>query len=382
MVVFITYSRIPAGDALAIRSVNIARIFREHGCDVLLLGMGDSVYDQPQVHEGLSYVSLRFPGRAHFIKLKNYFGFKKRIKHRLDSITNIEAVVLNSLPLNALLYVKKLCRKRKIQLLIDCCEWYSPEQFRMGKLNIQYLLNWYYVTKYIDTSTCPIAISKYLLTYFNSKKCNAVRIPAIMDVTNISFNKRNAAPSKIVLMYAGSVGRKDYLDVMLNGLLLLNREDLAKIEFRVFGATVANIKDHLKVELTDELCASLRCYGRVSREQVLKNLEEADFTVLIRSATQRYAKAGFPTKVVESLAAGTPVICNLTSDLADYITDGINGIAVNGETPEEFSIAVKKATKLSVREKQTMSQNARSTAENHFDYRLYKDQIAELLEIK
>lgn len=32
--------------------------------------------------------------------------------------------------------------------------------------------------------------------------------------------------------------------------------------------------------------------------------------------------AGFPTKFVESITAGTPVLTNQTSDLADYLVEG------------------------------------------------------------
>jgi len=40
---------------------------------------------------------------------------------------------------------------------------------------------------------------------------------------------------KLLLMYAGSIGRKDYLGIMLAGLSLLSKDDLAKVEFRIFG---------------------------------------------------------------------------------------------------------------------------------------------------
>ncbi len=38
--------------------------------------------------------------------------------------------------------------------------------------------------------------------------------------------------------------------------------------------------------------------------------------------------AGFPTKFVESLGAGCPVITNYTSDLDLYLKNGFNGFVV------------------------------------------------------
>jgi glycosyltransferase involved in cell wall biosynthesis len=119
--------------------------------------------------------------------------------------------------------------------------------------------------------------------------------------------------------------------------------------------------------------------GRISHDEVLKNLEEADFTVLMRSETQRYARAGFPTKVVESLASATPVICNITSDLGNYLVDGENSMIVSGCTAESFAITLKRILALSQVEKAAMKISARKTAEKNFNYLLYKEEFEKLL---
>ena len=144
--------------------------------------------------------------------------------------------------------------------------------------------------KYVDNHTCPIAISKYLASYFNQKGYRAINIPAILDIENTRHIKSGKS-DKLILMYAGSIGKKDYLDVIMAGLCLLSREELAKIEFRIFGANLNEIKDAIQIEGLDKVYRSVKCYGRVDRQVVLKNLEDADFTVLMRSSIQRYAKA-------------------------------------------------------------------------------------------
>ena len=381
MIYYISYSRIPDGDASSIRSVNIAGIFMNCGMEVRFIGMGKSECFQLRKYEDLSCVSLRIKGSSILTKLKNFFCFKKRLKTLLNQANDIDAIVLNlnTLPINALWYIRKVSKSKGIKLFVDSCEWYSPEQFKMGRMSLQYLMNSYCVQKFIDDSTFIIAISKYLTSYFRQKNYNVVNIPAILDVENTSCNK-SGKTEKLILMYAGSVGKKDYVNVMLTGLSLLSEDELAKVEFRIFGTTLNEIKDIFKVKIIGKVYSSVKCYGRVGRNVVLRNLEDADFTVLMRSSTQRYAKAGFPTKVVESLACATPVICNLTSDLGDYIVDGYNSVVVNDESAEEFSQAIKKAIGFSGSEKEIMSKNARITAEGNFDYRLYKNKIIELME--
>ena len=126
----------------------------------------------------------------------------------------------------------------------------------------------------------------------------------------------------------------------------------------------------------------VNCIGKVQRQEVLKNLEEADFTVLIRLSELRYAKAGFPTKVPESLATGTPVICNLSSDLGMYLKDGENAIILKSRDVNDVAIGLRRAIHLSEAEKRKMQIAARKTAERCFDYKLYAEELVGLIQAK
>jgi glycosyltransferase involved in cell wall biosynthesis len=380
MIYFISYSKLPDGDALAVRNINMAKIFLSCGYKIRLIGMGMTEYLKLQEYEGLSYMSLRLGGSGILTKLKNYFGFKTRLKNLFKETDDIEAFVVNSLPINSLIFIKKVSKQKKIKLFIDCCEWYSPEQFKLGKLDINYIKNMYFVQKYIDTSNYPIAISTYLNKYFINKGCATVQIPAIIDTKNMSYKKRTNL-EKLTLIYAGTPGNKDFLKEIIEGVALLEKSAIEKIEFRIIGINSEQLIEKCAVpkKTIDKLGKCINVLGRIPREEVFKNLEEADFTVLMRSPTQRYAKAGFPTKVVESLASGTPIICNITSDLSDYIQNGENGIIVEKFSAEAFSEAVKRALNLTFAQRKSMYKNARVCAEQFFDYRNFVKKIKEIL---
>ena len=76
---------------------------------------------------------------------------------------------------------------------------------------------------------------------------------------------------------------------------------------------------------------------------------------------------------------GTPVFCNLSSDLGLYLKDGENAVLIHGHDPEDVKNAAQKALLLSPEERQSMRQQARETALKHFDYRNYIEQIGDLL---
>ena len=163
---------------------------------------------------------------------------------------------------------------------------------------------------------------------------------------------------------------------------MLKREQLCKLELRLIGVTKDQLikQCEVPVESINAMGDSLHCLGKVPREKVLDNLKEADFTILLRPEDARYAKAGFPTKVTESLASATPVICNLTSDLGMYIKDMENGIIVEGCSGNDVKEAVEKAIKLDFSVWEKICCNARNTAEEFFDYRSFVDKLNSILD--
>jgi glycosyltransferase involved in cell wall biosynthesis len=101
--------------------------------------------------------------------------------------------------------------------------------------------------------------------------------------------------------------------------------------------------------------------------------------LLIRDENLRYAKAGFPTKIVESLACGTPPLCNYSSDLELYLEDKKNSIIANGHTSRDVYEAVKKALLITnENDRSLMRENSRKLALSSFDYSVYKDILSSI----
>lgn len=382
-IVFITTNKFPNGDAGAIREYMFGKMLNLSGHNVFFIGMGVSDNFETMNYNGYKYTTLRLNYSNIIGKLRNYFGYSRRLKKYLkcySASSKIDVLWIVGLPLNALLMLKSYAKKQNIKLVHDSVEWYSPEQFKLGKLNPNYLLKELNNRYLINKDFKVVAISKYLESHFNGRGIKTIRIPIVFDKDEILYTK-NITQDKLTILYAGTPGKKDYLSVMLCGLALLNYEQLEQIEFRIIGVSkeeLCNMFENNKNVLA-KVKNNLNVIGKVPREEVIKNLSQSDFTVLLRSAEQRYAKAGFPTKVVESLATGTPVILNITSDLADYIIDGVNGLIVDECTPESFRVAINRALNQNYIERKLMQDNARRTFEECFDYKLYVDILEEII---
>jgi glycosyltransferase involved in cell wall biosynthesis len=384
-ILIISYNSFPDGDAGSLRQYSFGKLLSHIGHTIFFVGMGDTACHEISDYRGFKYTSLRVnQNKPSFRRrLENYFGYKLRLENFIKQYSfnnRIECILVVDIPLNALLFIKSLARKNHIMLIHDSVEWYSSEQFKLRRFAPSYILKDLNNRFFIDGNFKVIAISKYLEKHFLERGIETVRIPVIMDIKSLGCDKRTRE-GKLTILYAGSPGKKDYLKEVIEGISLLDINLIKRIDFRLIGINKNQLVDFwgISQKVLDKLGDSLNTVGRVPRKDVLRNLEEADFTVLMRSENQRYAKAGFPTKVVESLASATPVICNITSDLGDYIRDGENGIIVEGCSAEAFSIAIKRALNIPYEQRKYMYDNARCSAEVFFDYRLYEETIRKLL---
>lgn len=371
----VTFDKCPNQDAGAVRIHMFAKILIEIGYKVTVISMGKSTRFNVKHIENISYISYRSVNNSKFQKIIDYFMFPLRLKKFIKK-KHYDLCLHTQIDKISLKILKKYCEKNNGKLLYDAVEWFSSEQFKNGEKSIGYKRNDSYNTKWIDKQYYVIAISDYLRKHFLDRGIKVLKIPVILDVKNI-ISKKSISDDKLVIMYAGSPGKKDYLFEILSGISLLKKEEQSKLKFVIIGVTREQLVNICGVENStiDKLSEVIEIRGRIPRKDVLCELEKANFTILIRSEKQRYAKAGFPTKFVESLATGTPVISNLTSDLNDYLVDKRNGIIVDSCDARSICVAIKRTLTLSYNEKVYMCQEARKTAIKCFDYRLFVTSI-------
>jgi glycosyltransferase involved in cell wall biosynthesis len=79
--------------------------------------------------------------------------------------------------------------------------------------------------------------------------------------------------------------------------------------------------------------------GQVTRERLPGVLAAATVLVLPRRAGL-FSDAGFPTKLGEYLASGTPVVTTDTGEIGRHLTDGVTAYVVRPGDPSAFAAAV------------------------------------------
>lgn len=372
--VIISMGRYPNGDAAAVRHHALARLLTESGYEVTLLGYGEYNGGRLDTYDGIRFASLRARGKSVISKVYSRLTHGGRVvKFIKKHIGTPDLMLVDYVRPHAFSLIEKYARRTGCAIYHDSCEWYSPEEFSNGARNRGYKYVNKVNTRIIRSPWRAVSISTYLDAHFKSVGVESVRIPVIMDVENMPFNADKRQGERTVFVYAGSPGKKDLLSRIFEGFAALCDEDKARLELHIIGVSREALVSVCGVaeEHIAALEGNLFIHGRLPREEAVEWVRRADFTVLLREAEARYAKAGFPTKVVESLASATPVVTNLTSDLALYLRDGENSIIAGGAAPSALTEALSRAVRLTRDEVRALSEGARGCALAAFDYRAY-----------
>jgi len=374
--------RFPVGEASSIRVLGIGKILKEIGYNVFFVG---KTWNRENIsiageYEGFNYENVKIPDAISKLKSLNIYvrsGIKAiDIIKRNYNNEKIDLIICYGSASRYIYPLLKFCHKKNIKFVVDVVEWYDPTHVRGGRFGpFAFDVSWG-AKKLIPQCDGVIAISSYLENYYLNKKKKVIRIPVTVDVTQSKWNIKNESPfdkDHLNIIYAGTPGKKDLIAAAIVGL-----QDLIikgyKVKLHIIGPTPTDIKEILdeSEDFFNVLGNSLVFHGRIEQNCIPQMLSKADFSVLIRP-NKLYANAGFPTKFVESLTIGLPVICNITSDIGMYLKEGQNGFVMEDYTADAFVNAVKRAVLISKEEKMKMKIAAKITAKESFDYRNYKN---------
>ena len=228
----------------------------------------------------------------------------------------------------------------------DIDEWFSSNEIPGGRFAPPYWsceFNMRITQKRVQNK---IVISSFLDRYYSSS--NNILLPPLVDSIDDKWqNNEVILPhyDGLRVVYAGTPGRKDLLEVMLEAVLS-NLSIGLKIQFVIVGVKAEDISSYKNYSEIMQWPNNIQFVGRVPQNKVPFYYKSSDFSIIVRKNTRK-SMAGFPTKFVESMMAGCPVIVNMTSDLSKYIHDGENGIILPNFSVNSLAAALASTSRLS-----------------------------------
>lgn len=370
-IIYVGGFELPDKNAAAHRVVSNSKILRKLGYNVVFIDVDKQLKSNTDIlptrkeHMGFESFSIPYP-----TKQKEWFKYLTEIKSLkiiIKQYNDVKAVIAYNYPSIALLKLNYFCNERGIKVIADCTEWYSTKGkniiFKMIK-GFDSFLRMRIIQKRLDGL---IVISKYLENYY--KGCNnVVSIPPLVDLDERKWGIKPFSDSdhKVKFVYSGNPGiNKDKINVLVEVLYKLKDNNYL---FNVVGITkgqyIKAFPEHQ--ELLIQLGERIRFYGRLSHIESLKLLKESDFCLFVREHT-RETRAGFPTKFVESISSGVPVITTKNSDLEQYLTINKNGFFINIDDKDFVAEDMKKILNMNKEELKVMKENCLESKVFHYE---------------
>lgn len=360
-VIYLGDFELPDKSAAAHRVLSNAKILRELGYRVVFLDVDktlESVGDLENTHrdiQGFDCYAIPYPKTkkewAHY--LYNIDSFKIIC----EKYKNVKMVICYNYQSLAFINIIKYCKRKSIRVIADCTEWYSSKGRGIIFGIIKYLdttVRMRLIHKHIDAL---IVISEYLATYYIKCK-KIILLPPLVDLSEEKWLCPNPIPDNILrFIYAGNPGKyKDKLSTVIDALSIFVWH--FDFELSIIGITreqFLNIYPEYSGKL-DALHNNIVFYGSLSHREAINHIKDADFSIFFRESNL-INNAGFPTKFVESISCGTPVITTRTSNIDKYLQDGFNGFFVDIDNKDEIVAVMKKIFALSKQDINEMKKN-------------------------
>lgn len=186
----------------------------------------------------------------------------------------------------------------------------------LGRL-FRYINIWISLRMYDTIFVMTHTLKELLVQKYGIKQ----RIPILHNAVDIErFSAVPKTVKKMTIGYAGSLSfRKDSLDILLQAVKRL-RNDYPSLRLRIaYFSTdpyLTTFQEYVKKICMDDAIDML---PDVANNAIPEFLSTSELLILIRVPNEQ-TNFGFPTKLVEYLASGRPVVVSSVSDIPRFLT--------------------------------------------------------------
>jgi len=367
---------LPDGDAASHRVIGNAKALRNIGYDVFFLGC--------KIDENralLDAINLYYDFKCWFFKSPNsivsWVKYLTSITWYISLISFLKPthIIVYNYPSIALKLLMKYCNKHSIYLYSDCTEWFQPQGNIIYKSIKQFDTN--YRMKILHNKLSGIiAISSYLQNYYSNKGQKTICVPPLIDKDDIKwFNNGNFNnEAEVNLSYVGNpgAGKKDKLDVIISSLREIKSKYNLNCKLTIVGIT----KSEYEINFSDIINEDFIVFkGKMKNSAALEIIKKSHYSIFLRDKNL-ITTAGFPTKFSESIACGTPVLTNDSSDILKYINEGYNGFIL--DTSSSISLSESFYRALSINNEKISKMKEYCFRDYTFDFHSFESEFKKM----
>lgn len=382
----------PRGGAEANYIQYFALALMEMGYKVYVISRGKSnagdwdEEKQRYCYKGIFYDNLSGSYDGIRSLIKSYFRDGQEVCRRLKEfkLDDHDHVIFYSVNY---FYIKEIYRyvcKTGANAAMCITEWFQPFQYRLGLLNPCYWLEAIGFRYGIPMAKKVIPISTFLENYFKKRGCDTLCLPIMMDTSEYMYQERRGYDGKTRFIYSGKPFHKDDMEMMLRTFVELSEEEKKQVEFHLTGLGEKGIKQLEKKYGNSlfQLKDVLYIHEWMDYDELIKLYQKMDFLLIVRNEN-KVTLSNFPSKVPEMMNYGIiPVVSDVGDYTSLYLKDGEDSVIIKCHSLEACVSAIRRAMTMTKDERKRFGEKARETVKDHFDYRVWSQNIEVFMEGK
>lgn len=274
------------------------------------------------------------------------------------------AVICDSINLSASFAsfnVSKLMRIQRIAIVTDVPEIMCGEKIPIFMKMTAFLMKRY---------DAYVLLTKAMNDIVNPKGKPYAIIEGSCQAVNMSARQSNSETGKKICLFSGSMGCDSGLEILVEGFLKANIDN-AELQFYGYGDFV------YKLSAICEKHSNIKYCGTVTNDEIVCKQLKATLLINPRLSTMGYSAYSFPSKIMEYMASGTPILSTRLSGIPDEYFDYM--YTIFDETVDGYKLAFHETLSKSVEELRYKGEKARQFVESNKNNVLQANKIKALI---
>lgn len=272
-----------------------------------------------------------------FIKISGVFNAIVHL-NKLNKQKKIDVILMGMTDSITIFIFYLFTRKFLIRFIHERTEYpfVLPPKSLLHHIDRYFYLN--YILKLFDGIFVP---TKALFKYFQQKVSSRTQlaiIPGMVKPNKFINNTDKTNEASKYIAYCGDFGKnKDGIPILIDSFKIISKK-FNNIKLYLIGDTRdKNVMKSLVQKVSDyKLDSKVVFTGRIDHNEMPKYLCNASLLALARPANKQ-AEGGFPSKLIEYLETGKPIIITKVGEIPDYLTDGVTAFLCEPGSVEEFA---------------------------------------------
>ena len=285
-----------------------------------------------EMHEGVEFRWLWAAPYRHndWRRARNWLSFYRSVMREAAGTDRPDVVIGSSPQIFAARAARALARRSGARFVFEVRDlWPESLVAAGGRRGAAYAVLSYVANGLYRDAYRILVLSRGTGDYLVRRGIEAskiIHVPNGVDVSSVRPAHRAERPlhvgATLKLIYAGAHGPANGLECVLDAAQLVPEEVL----FQLVGDGPA--KAQLRGEAERRGLTNVEFHDPVSRDELVKRLNEADAGLMILKDAPLFSFGVSPNKLFDYLAAALPVICNVSGEVAQLLSQSGAGIQV------------------------------------------------------